>query len=159
MKALYFIVLMLSMCIGTIGSVKAQVSVKECNGKSYVYNTRKIYRERSMLLNSSEKVNVVEFTAVPKQNVNDIYKDVLSSERLKELSSKVLLTTFCTDYNGDVKYVEFLFKETPYLNVDEVEKLEAKLLNCKFEIKTSKDIEGDNDYKFSIICPFAKLIK
>ena len=48
------------------------------------------------------------------------------------------LITFCTDCNGNMKYIKFLFKETPYLNVEEVKKLEARLLDYKFDMSKIK---------------------
>lgn len=149
--------MVLSLCTN---NAAAQEEAKQCNGKTYIYGSHKVYRENMGVMSCSvlsASTNTVEFVARPKSSINDVYKELLEADRLRELDGKALMTTFCTDATGKVKYVEFLFNETPFLTVEEIEKLETRFLGHEFTIRTSGDEPKNVEYKFSVPCLFSKL--
>lgn len=157
MKILSFFTSIIVALFMSAGSIYAQSEIKVSNGKSYVYDyeNQKVYRpnlNRSYVQQDKLSDNFVAKQTTP---VNDLYKNVLSTERLEELKSEKLATTFVCDSNGNVKSVEFLFFKEPFLSVDEIEKLEQAFLNYKFDLRAYGDKQ--DSYRFAVACFFSRL--
>ena len=85
--------------------------------------------------------------------IREIFKKVLSPDRRKELKDKRMpLLIYCKD-SGEVVAVTFLFSSTPFLNVEEIQKIESQLLQSSFSL-TKFDSEDKDPVCFAITVPF-----
>lgn len=156
------ITIMLFACANIIlfacaNTMQTQTEIKTINGHSYVfdYQNLKVYRQATQKLKYLKTNMAQNFFAKPKTPICNVYRKVFSTERLEELKSEKMVTKFTCDSNGKVENVEFLFFKTPFLSVDEIDKLEEAFRNYTFDLQIFGERTGH--YTFALACFFKKL--
>lgn len=156
MKAMCHLLTVIAILFAFANNVQAQTEIKECNGKSYIfdYTNLKVYRQS--LSRSSVQADMSDkFLAKPKNPIKDVYRKVFSAERLEELKAEKMVTKFTCNPTGKVENVEFLFFKEPFLSVDEIEKLEDAFMDYTFDLQV---FDGESEhYIFALACFFGKI--
>lgn len=160
MRTLQYIILLFSALLLSTFETNAQTETKTYNNKTYVFDSvnKKVYR-LSTAKSTSQKLTSEHFRAEQITPFNDIYKQILSTDRINELSGKISIVSICCNPNGLVQSVEFLFMDDVFYTVEEIEQLEAAFLNYKFNMTfDSKEAAKENrNYYFAIAYRFPKI--
>ena len=157
MKTLQYIIFIFSALLLSTFGINAQTVTQTCNNKTYVFASvnKKVYRLNSARSNLP-KLSSEHFHAQQITPFNDIYKQVLSTERLSELAGKISIVSICCNPYGVVQSVEFLFMDEVFFTVNEIEQLESAILNYKFNmVFDSEAAEKENrNYYFAMAYRF-----
>lgn len=160
MRTLQYIILLFSALLLSTFETNAQTETKTYNNKTYVFDSvnKKVYR-LSTTRSNSQKLTSEHFRAEQITPFNDIYKQILSTDRINDLSGKVSIASICCNPNGLVQSVEFLFMDDVFYTVEEIEQLEAAFLNYKFNmIFDSEEAAKENrNYYFAIAYRFPQI--
>lgn len=160
MKTLQYLVLLLAVFLLSIFDISAQTTTKVYNNKTYVFDSanKKVYR-LSTARSTTQKLTSEHFFAEQPTPFNDIYKQILSTDRINELSGKISIASICCNPNGTVQSVEFLFMDDIFYTVEEIEQLEAAFLSYKFNMRfASEEVAKENrNYYFAIAYRFPQM--
>lgn len=138
--------------------INGQIVSRKAKGKTYVFDTnRNLVYNHSIGDNSSAGCVTEGFYVTNYTIVADIFKNTLTADRIKEQNKDVVAVMFDCNVDGRVQSVKFLFTKSPFLTVEEVEKLERAFLNQPFDIST--DLEEGTILSFTIPCFFSRIQK
>ncbi|WP_289772780.1 hypothetical protein [uncultured Duncaniella sp.] len=138
------------------GSICAQVKYENVNKSTYVFDNSKCVVYNKNAKRAIAREIVTEGFDIQKNSiVKDVFREVLSNQRIRELKGEKLAVMFECDNKGNVENVKFIFTKTPFLTPAEINKIETILLSKKFIVKSN--LSSGVGIRFSIPCFLSRI--